>query len=174
MDGLSADQLQGVHMKDIPIFGDLLTLKFLLYDVNNADGNNIGDLAKRSVQKYENTVRLPRKNSHICYVNTIFAVFHSFHCPNCDNIFDRTINLELHLTKCSERVKNVFPKNVYQTQETLFDKLDSFGIEYTNEQILLKNLRLMVEENTRQPYNDNLCLFCALVLRLHGKERLEE
>ena len=50
--------------------------------------------------------------------------------------------MELHLTICSERVKNVYPKNVYQTQETLFDKLDPFGIEYTNEQILFKNLAI--------------------------------
>ena len=34
-------------------------------------------------------------------------------------------------------MKNVYPKNVYQTQETLFDKLDSFEID-TNEQTVLK------------------------------------
>ena len=39
-------------------------------------------------------------------------------------------------------MRNVYPKNVYQTQETLFDKLDSFGIEYTNEQTLFKNLAI--------------------------------
>ena len=39
-------------------------------------------------------------------------------------------------------MKNVYPKNVYQTQETLFDKLDSFGIEYTHEQTLFKNLAI--------------------------------
>ena len=37
-------------------------------------------------------------------------------------------------------MKNVYPRNVYQTQETPFDKLDSYGIEYTNEQTLSKNL----------------------------------
>ena len=39
-------------------------------------------------------------------------------------------------------MKNVYPKNVYPTQETLFDKLDFFGIEYTNEQTLFKNLAI--------------------------------
>ena len=39
-------------------------------------------------------------------------------------------------------MKNVYPKNVYQTQETLFDKLDSFGIEYTNGQTIFKNLAI--------------------------------
>ena len=33
---------------------------------------------------------------------------------------------------------------------------------------------LTFEENAKQPYNDNLCLFRALALRLHGSQRLEE
>ena len=42
---------------------------------------------------------------------------------------------------------------------------------------LLKNCTIncpTFEENTRQPYNDNLCLFRALALHLHGNQRLEE
>ena len=33
---------------------------------------------------------------------------------------------------------------------------------------------LTSERNTRQPYKDNLCIFRALALHLHGNERLEE
>ena len=33
---------------------------------------------------------------------------------------------------------------------------------------------LTFEGNTRQPYNDSLCLFRALALHLHGTQRLEE
>ena len=33
---------------------------------------------------------------------------------------------------------------------------------------------LTFEENRRQPYNDNLCLFRALALHIHGNQRLEE
>ena len=33
---------------------------------------------------------------------------------------------------------------------------------------------LIFEENTRKPYNDNLCLFRAFALHFHGNERLEE
>ena len=142
IDGLSVDQFQGVHMNDIPIVQDLLTLNILLYDIDIVDGNIVGELARRSVQKYENTVRLLRYNNHICYVNNINAVFQSFRCPTCDTFFNRTFNLEQHLTTCSERVKNVYPRNVYQIRETLFDKLGSFGIEYTHEQTLFMNLAI--------------------------------
>ena len=125
-------------MNDIPIVEDLLNLNILLYDIDIMDGNIVGGLARRSVQKYENTVRLLRYNNHICYVNNIFAVFQSFRCPNFDNFFNRTFILERHLTTCSERVKNFYPRNVYQIRETLFDKLECFGINYTSEQKLQK------------------------------------
>ena len=42
---------------------------------------------------------------------------------------------------------------------------------------LLKNHNkncLTFERNTRQPYNDNLCLFRVITLHLHGNEKLEE
>ena len=139
MDGLSADQFQGVH---IPFVEDLLTLNIELYHIDIVDGNIIGELARRSVKKYEKTVRLLRYNNHICYVNNINAVFQSFRYSNCDTFFNRTFNFEQHLTTCSERVKNIYPQNVYQTQETLFDKLHSFGIEYNHEQTLFKNLAI--------------------------------
>ena len=142
MDRLSTVQIQGVHMNDIPFVEDLLSLNIVLYDIDIVDGNIVGELARRSVQKHENTLRLLRYNNHICYVNNINAVFQSYRSPNCDTFFIRTFNLEQHLTTCSDRVKNMYPKNVYRVRETLFEKLHSFGIEYTHEQTLFKNLAI--------------------------------
>ena len=142
MYGLSADQFQGVHMNDIPFVEDLLTLNIVLYEIEIVDGNIIGELARRSVQKYENTVRLLRYNNHIRYVNNNIAVFQPFRCPKCDTFYNRSFNLERHLITCSELVKNVYPKNLNQIRETLFDKMDSFGIKYTSEQKLFKKLAL--------------------------------
>ena len=33
---------------------------------------------------------------------------------------------------------------------------------------------LTFEQNTRQPYNNNLCLFSAPALHMHGNQRVEE
>ena len=116
-------------MNDIHTVEDLLTLNILLYDTDFVDGNIVGEIARQSVQKYENSVRLLGYNNHICYGNNINAVFQSFRFPNCDTFFNKTYSLERHLTTCSERVKNVYPLNLYQIPETIFDKLDSFGIK---------------------------------------------
>ena len=58
MDGLSADQFQGVLMNNIPFVENMLTLNIVLYDIDIVDGKIIGELTRRSFQKYENTVRL--------------------------------------------------------------------------------------------------------------------
>ena len=78
MDGLSADQIQGAHMNNIPTVEDLLTHNILLYDIDIVDGNIVAELARRSVQKYENTVWLLSYSNHIWHVNNINAVFQSF------------------------------------------------------------------------------------------------
>ena len=59
-DELSPNQFQRVLMNDIPVVEDLLKLKILQYDIDILDGKIIGELARRTMQKYENTMSLLR------------------------------------------------------------------------------------------------------------------
>ena len=52
MDGLSPNQFEGVHLNDIPVAEDLLTLNIVLYDMDVVGWNNVGEVARRIVQKY--------------------------------------------------------------------------------------------------------------------------
>ena len=127
-------------MDDIPSVEDIVGINIFIYDIDLIDGAMVGELARRSIKKYEKNVQLIIYNSHICYVDNIQALFKACRCPTCDIYFQKTGNLERHLVRCSERVKHIYPKNVYQLQETLFDKLDSFHIQYTDDQKLFGNL----------------------------------
>ena len=135
-------KFQGVHLNDIPKVEDLLQLNIFLYDIDFVDGELIGELCRRSIQKYENSVKLLRYNNHICYVNNINALFKAFRCTTCDTFFSKTGKLERHLVTCSDRVKHIYPKNVYEVRETLFEKLDAFNIPYKSEEKLFKNLAI--------------------------------
>ena len=106
------------------------------------DGELVGEPARRSIQKFEKSVKLLRYNNHICYVSDLNSFFKSFRCSTCDTIFSKTGNLERNLITCSERVKHIYPKNVNQLRETLFEKLDSFNIPYREDQKLFKNLAI--------------------------------
>ena len=133
---------QGVHLNGIPKVEDLLQLNIFLYDIDFVDGELIGELCRRSIQKYENSVKLLRYNNHICYVNNINVLFKAFRCTTCDTFFSKTGNLERHLVTSSDRGKHIYPKNVYELRETLFEKLDAFNIPYRNDQKLFKNLAI--------------------------------
>ena len=132
---------QGVCMDDIPMVEEITGINIFRHDVDIVEGSLVGELARRSVQKQPDTVRLLRYNSQVCYVAKIHALFNAFRCPTCDCYFNnKSGNLERHLTTCQERVKNVYAQNVYQLKETLFDNLDSFKIPSTDEQQLFKNV----------------------------------
>ena len=49
MDRLNSSQLQGVYMNYIPIVEDLPLHNIFLYDVDNVEGYNINELARRSL-----------------------------------------------------------------------------------------------------------------------------
>ena len=99
-------------------------------------------LCRRSIQKYEKIVKLLRYNNHICYVNTINALFKAFRYTTCDTFSPKTGSLDRHLVTRSDRVKNIYPKNVYELRETPFEKLDAFNISHTSEQKQFKNLAI--------------------------------
>ena len=130
-------KFQGGRVKDTPKVENLLQLKIFLYDIDFVDSELIGELCRKSIQKYE--VKLLRCNNHICYVNNINALFKAFRYTTCDTFFSKTGNLEQHLVICSDRVKHIYPKNVYQLRETLFEKLDAINIPYKKEQKRFKN-----------------------------------
>ena len=121
-------KFQGVHMTDIPKAEQMLQLNVFLYDIDFLDGELIGELARRRIQKFEKSVKL------LGYNNNINALFKAFQCTTFDTFFSKTGNLDRHLVTCSDRVKHIYPKNVYELRETLFEKLDAFNISYRNEQ----------------------------------------
>ena len=127
-------------MDDIPSVEDIVGINIFIYNIDLIDGAMVGELALRSIKKQEKNVQLILYNSHNCYVDNINALFKAFRCSTCDRYFQKPGNLERHLLRCSERVKHIYPKNVYHLRETLFDKLDSFDIQYTDDQKLFNNL----------------------------------
>ena len=127
-------------MDDNPSVEDIAGINIFVFEIDFIDGVMVGELGRRSIKKYEKNVKLIQYNSHICYVDNIHAPFKAFPCPTCETYFQKTGNMERHLVRCSERVKHLYPKIVYQLRETLFDKLDSFDIQYTDDQKLFNIL----------------------------------
>ena len=127
-----------VCIEDIAIVEEIVQADFFLNDIDFVDVSMVGKLARRSVRKHSNTVRLLRFDSHICYDSNVNALFKAHRCVSCHQLINKTDNLEQHLTTCKERLKHILSKNVYQLRETLLDKLDSLNIPYSDDQKLFK------------------------------------
>ena len=127
-------------MVDVPSPEDIVGIKILIKDVDLFDGAMVGERARRSIKKYEKNVQLIQYNSHICYVVIIHALFKAFRSSTSDTYFQETGNMERHLVRCIDRVKHIYTKNAYQLRQTFFDQLDSFDIQYTDDQKLFNNL----------------------------------
>ena len=58
-------KFQGVHLNDIPKIEDLAKLNISLYDLDFVDGELIGELCRRSIEKYENCQAFTLQQSHM-------------------------------------------------------------------------------------------------------------
>ena len=56
-------KFQGVCMDDIPFVEDLVRINNFIYDIDLIDGAMVGELARRSIKKYEKKVQLIPYNS---------------------------------------------------------------------------------------------------------------
>ena len=81
----------------------------------------MGELARRSIGRFDKTVKLLRFNNHIIHANDLDSFFRCFRCPSCDSFFKRSEFLNKHLLRYKDRVKHIYPKNVYELRETLFE-----------------------------------------------------
>ena len=77
-------KFQGVCMDDIPSVEDIVGINIFIYDIDLIDGAMVGELARRSIKKFEKNVQLIRYNRQICYVDNIHALFKAFRCSTCD------------------------------------------------------------------------------------------
>ena len=131
---------QGVGMIVIPIVEELLEANIFLYNLDCVDETVIGELARRNVGEHSSSIRLLCYNSHICYVSNTNSLFKDYRYSLSDQFNTAAGNPEKPLITCSERIKQVYLKNVYHLRGTLFDKLDLFGSLYADNRKFFNNL----------------------------------
>ena len=139
--GHDAINFRGVSLDHLVFVVNAIKHNIFIYDIDIEEGEIVGELARRSVEKYEKNINLLRYNNHICYVDDINTFFKLFRCPSCDTFFQKVGNFNRHVKFCKDRVQHIYPKSVHTLRETLF-KLDGFGISYNDDQKLFKNLAI--------------------------------
>ena len=72
---------------------------------------------------YVKAIKFATKTTSTCFIE-------AYRCSTRDTFYSKTVNLEGQLVTCTERVKHVYPKNVYELGGILFHNLHAFEIPY--------------------------------------------
>ena len=137
--GCDPEHFAGASFDQVPIIEELIKQNTFIYDLNIEDGEIIGELVRRSVERYDENIKLLRYNNQICYVNDNNKFFKKFRCPSCDVFFNHLGHFDRQLKTCKERVKNIYTRGAYSLRETPFEKLGNFSIAYPEDYTRFRN-----------------------------------
>ena len=131
--GYDAINFRGVSIDHLVSVENAIKHNIFIYDIDIEEGEFVGELARRSVEMHEKNINLLRYNNHICYADDINTFCKRFRCPSCDTFIQKVGNFNRHVKSCKDRVQHIYPKSANTLRETLFDKLDGFGISYNDD-----------------------------------------
>ena len=84
--GYEPKNVRGVSVEDLHVVEEIVQRKIFIYDFDIQEGEYVGELARRSIERFGKTVKLLRFNNHIIHKNDSFSK--CFRCPSCDTFFN--------------------------------------------------------------------------------------
>ena len=76
-----------------------------------------------------NVMHLNLYENHFSYISKFKSYAKKYQCPNCSRILYKTCNLQRHVKKCQTEIKEVFQGGKYRNKKTVFELLDTIGID---------------------------------------------
>ena len=131
------ENFRGNSVEDLLVNEEIIERNIFIYNFDIQEGEYVGELARRSIGRFDKLVKRLRFNNHIIHTNDIDRFFKCFRCPSCDTFFYRSEFLNKHLLRCKDRVRHIYPKNVYELRKSLFEKLEEFNLPVSEEKLLL-------------------------------------
>ena len=76
--GYDPKNFRGVSVKDLPVVEEIIERNIFIYDFDIQEGEYVGELARRSIGRFDKTVKLLRFNNHMIHTNDIDSFFKCF------------------------------------------------------------------------------------------------
>ena len=133
---------RGVSVEDLPNVDKIVQRNTFIFDFDIQEGEYVEELARRRIGTFDKTIKLLRFNNHSIHTNDIDAFVKCFRCPSSETFFKRSEFLNKDLLRWKDRVKHIYPKNVYEFRETLFEKLEGLNLPVSEDNNLFKNLAI--------------------------------
>ena len=132
----------GFSEEDVPVVEEILQSNILFYSFDLQEGEDVGELAQQSIGRVDKTVKLMRSNNHLIFTKDIDRLTKRFGFPGCDHFFSKSYKFNKHLLRCKDRVRHVYPNNVFELSKILFDKLKGFNLLVSEDERHFKKLAI--------------------------------
>lgn len=120
------NDFKGVELSKIPAFEDCFEIKINMYELVVSNGNVIPRYQSKS--NSDESMSLNLYENHTSYITNFPAYAKKFQCPSCDRHFPTIGKWKRHLAHCSNLKKLKFPGGYLTASQTVFEKLEAYGI----------------------------------------------
>ena len=131
----SEKSFKGVSIHELPMFEDVFKVNIHMYECA-ADESDVIIPRFLSNDNHSETMFVNLYQNHTSYITNFFAYSGKIQCPSCSRLFSRKNMLRNHMRICSNTKKCFFPGGFFQSQKTVFEELEDFGV------FVPENLRL--------------------------------
>ena len=82
MTGYDLNNFRGTSAEYLPVVMEIVDRNIFMHDFDIQEGEYVGEIARRSIGRFDQTVKLLRFNNHINHRNDIDSFFRSFRRPS--------------------------------------------------------------------------------------------
>ena len=122
---LNLEQYKGVQLKDIPQVEDLFKVNINIHTLLDAD---TAISVYLSQCQYTATLYCHLWGHHLSYISDFNVFAKRFQCHLCDKLFKTVQEAKRHEKTCKEGTKFIYPGGYHRVPPTVFEDLDSYGI----------------------------------------------
>lgn len=121
----------GIDFQDFPDFEALFKVNLEVYSLEE-DGFAWSVYKSRGLQ--ETTMHVNIYENHLSYIRKFAMYAQKYVCQTCDRHFKQLSDLHTHQRTCANKTIYVYTGGFYRPKESIFDRLDEFGINVNNKE----------------------------------------
>ena len=120
----------GVKIDDLSKIEATFGVNVVVYKLDEiTDGTTVGELVRRSLCQFTDTMTLNLYETHFSYIRDINMYCHSYRCSRCDeSLWKYPSLLKRHELTCEGGIRRVYKGGVYRPPASIFERLDDEGI----------------------------------------------
>ena len=120
----------GVTIDDLSKIEATFGVNVVVYKLDEiTDGTTVGELVRRSLCQFTDTMTLNLYETHFSYIRDINMYCHSYRCSRCgESLWKYPSLLKRHELTCEGGIRRVYKGGVYRPPASIFERLDDEGI----------------------------------------------